>query len=200
MVFLNILCLLLVHLLSLSLTSSIKWSFFFNAEKWYISGNKRIIELPGHHPFSLSSGSSRYIIGHDTLINTDYKNPDDKNLWYFESPSFTATLTNKSIIKFSLLWFSGNTEKEHLNENALDQCVRLCEINEQICIRSSCFTTGFSFNNNIVVPFAAKRWSGNFLDFSKKFFGNPTEYRLSILGDWTRRNETFGIDDVELIE
>lgn len=190
--------LFIVFLAVCELTKGIKWNFLMNAEKWQITGNKYSVEIPTHETYGLSNGVNRYIIGHDTLINTDYFNKNDKNIWYFTSPFFTASLTNKSFLKFTLVWFSGSTSVENLNSEHLNKCVSLCEKRENWCITSACYQIGLNFGSQTVVPFVERWWSGNFREFSKKFFRKQTEYQLSILGDWTQRNETFGLDNVSI--
>lgn len=184
-----------IFVCNFELNQSIKWSFLLNAENWTIRGNKRLVEQPFHQHFNLPNGLNRYIVGYDTLIDTDFMHPDDKRLWYFDSPSFVATITNKSMLKFNLMWFSRGSE---LNNNVLEQCVKLCETAEYICIDARCIQFGLKIDGEFAVPFTDKWWSRNFQEFSKKYFRKSTEYRLSILGDWTRRNETFGLDNVSI--
>ena len=60
--------------------------FLMNNEKWQITGNK-IIEPAAHQSYNIEKEMSHYIMFKDTLINVDDKNPNDKSLWYFESPT-----------------------------------------------------------------------------------------------------------------
>ena len=69
--------------------------FLMDNENWQIIGNKKI-EPAAHQSYNIDREMSHYIMFKDNLVNVDYKHPDDKSLWYFESPEITINPLQKS--------------------------------------------------------------------------------------------------------
>jgi len=82
--------------------------FLMNNENWQITGNK-IIEPAVHQSYNIDREITHYIMFKDNLVNVDYKHPDDRSLWYFESPEIIINPIQKS----------GTTESKRLNQNIL---------------------------------------------------------------------------------
>ena len=80
--------------------------FHLNNSEWNIIGNKNVTAAE-FKPFNLNGIMSNFIIGRDKLINVDYGNKDDTNLWFF-SKHFPTNfdLHNASIFSFTM---SNNT-------------------------------------------------------------------------------------------
>lgn len=165
----------LAFFILIKLTLAIQFSFLLNSQDWSITDNHNLLE-PIYHTYNLGHNVSRYIVGYDRLINTDYFNKNDKNIWYFKSPTFDLQKKPK-LLKFSLIFFSGNFSE--LNE--LTNCVRICS---EKCYYFNCKINKRDFVTHVVLP------------LNIDLVENIT---LSILGDWTRRNETIGLDNVYLI-
>ena len=63
--------------------------FLLDNENWSIIGNKNY-EPAVHQSYNIDKARlSHYIMFKDNLINVDYKNKNDKTLWYFRSPYIT---------------------------------------------------------------------------------------------------------------
>lgn len=161
-------------------------TFLLGNEGWTIIGNKKIEEAT-HMKYNWG-GLNNFIIGTDNLINVDSKNRDDKNLWYFKSPLITLRKQPFGM-SFSITSFSGDFTK--LNRG-FPHIVKITN-NDDLVISFNMVT----FNGNIThinVPFIKEIWNYN-RDFSFKcVFDKP--FSIEILGDWTQRSETIGIDNI----
>lgn len=158
-------------------------TFLLDNEGWTIVGNKKIEEAihMNYHWGSLTN----FIIGSDNLVNVDSKNRDDKNLWYFKSPLITLKKQPFGMT-FSIASFVGDFTK--LNRGS-PPVVKITT-NDGVVVR---FNKAV-FGGHINVPFVHELWECN-RDFSfKHVFSNP--FTIEILGDWTQRIETVGIDNV----
>ena len=179
-------------------------TFLLGNDGWILTGNK-LDNTILHQPYSLQQQDSdnngncmsHYIIAKDDLINVDSKNKDDKNLWYFKSPSIKLTLGkpgNKKpmMLTFTLTSFVGDFR--HLN-----RCSAL------IKIKDSKGETIFypyvkKYDGNMVsfnVPLRNDLWYSEdvnkVVDFDTIFEG---AFKIEILGDWTRGVEVIGLDNV----
>jgi hypothetical protein len=157
------------------LTLAIQYTFLLNSQNWSITDNYNLLE-PIHHTYNLGYNVSRYIVGYDRLINVDYFNKNDKNLWYFKSPTFDLQFKPK-LLKFSLVFFAGNFSER----NELTNCVSLCS---KECYYFDCNNNVNAFVTHYVIPIK--------VNITKNI-------TLTILGDWTKRNETIGLDNVYFI-
>jgi hypothetical protein len=81
--------------------------FYFNNEGWNISGYRNVSAT--FMPYSIDGLMSNYITGKDDVIDVDYKNKDDRSLWFF-SKHFPEnfSLTNASAISFTMTSFMGD--------------------------------------------------------------------------------------------
>ena len=174
-------------------------SFLLGSEGWIIKGNKLESDAL-HQAYSLQDKNcntqmSRYITGKDDLVNVDYKNKDDKNLWYFKSPPIKISHDKASgkpvLLTFTLTSFMGDFR--HLN-----RCSALIKIK---------LVNG----NTISYPYVAK-YDGNMVSFNVPLRGDlwyndaetkvnfdtifDAEFEIEILGDWTRGVEVIGLDNV----
>ena len=174
-------------------------SFLLDSEGWIITGNKLESDAL-HQAYTLldqncNTQMSRYIMGKDDLVNVDYKNKDDKNLWYFKSPPIKIShdkATGKPVLlTFTLTSFMGDFR--HLN-----RCSALIKIK---------LTNG----NTISYPYVAK-YDGNMVSFNVPLRGDlwyndaetkvnfdtifDAEFEIEILGDWTQGVEVIGLDNV----
>jgi hypothetical protein len=149
------------------------YNFLLNNQGWKIIGNKQI-EEPIHQAYNINNLMSHYIIGKDKLINVDYKNKDDTNIWYFQSP--LTYIDNKSnFISFTITSFEGDFTK--LN-------------NLEYIIRIKSDKTELKYNIN--------DYNGKdkifYFPLLNKF--NNENVIIEILGDWTQGNEVIGIDNI----
>ena len=97
---------MLAHIIIFTLFAQINSSFLLGNEGWTITGNKRPTEAK-HQPYSLGPKMSNYIQGTDDLVNVDFINRDDRNLWYFRSPLLKIPTKTVGII-FTITSFAGN--------------------------------------------------------------------------------------------
>ena len=173
---------MLAHIIIFTLLAQINSSFLLGNEGWTITGNKRPTEAK-HQPYSLGPKMSNYIQGTDDLVNVDFINRDDRNLWYFRSPLLKIPTKTVGII-FTITSFSGNFT--NLNHAPADPVIK---------VGPASFNQ-VSFDGNmqtITVPFIDSVWNTP-IPF-KKIFLEPVI--IEILGDWTRGIETVAIDNVE---
>jgi hypothetical protein len=180
-------------------------SFLLGTDGWILTGNK-LENTILHQPYSLQQQGSRdnngnymshYIIAKDDLINVDSKNKDDKNLWYFKSPSIKLTLgkpDNKKpiLLTFTLTSFMGDFRN-------LNRCSALIKII-------------YKKGDTIFYPHI-KKYDGNIVSFNVLLRNDlwynedvnkdvnfdtifEDAFKIEILGDWTRGVEVIGLDNV----
>ena len=181
-------------------------SFLLGIDGWILTGNK-LDNTILHQPYSLQSNKnndcismSQYIIAKDDLVNVDSKNKDDKNLWYFRSPSIKLTLDkpgNKKpmLLTFTLTSFMGDFRK-------LNRCSALIKIiDSKGCTIYYPYMTKYdgsmvSFN----IPLRNDLWYNEdekiMVDFDTIF---ENSFKIEILGDWTQGVEVMGLDNVQII-
>lgn len=202
---------LLLTIISLVFGSEILFenNFLFDNQGWQITGNKKI-EPSVHQSYNLNNEISHYIMFKDNLVNVDYKNPNDKSLWYFESPEIIINLAPKMgttasknfkpkypiLLTFTMTSFVGSFN--NLNENT--NLVRLKNGNNCLIFEAPKYDGRTrSFN----VPFISSLWKHDYTFTSvtdeeiKSIFIGP--FTLEILGDWTRDVEVVGLDNVKII-
>jgi hypothetical protein len=182
-------------------------TFLLGNEGWILTGNK-LDNTILHQPYSLQQQDSynngncmsHYIIAKDDLINVDSKNKDDKNLWYFRSPTIKLTLgkpDNKKpmLLTFTLTSFMGDFRN-------LNRCSALIKIKD-------------SKGDTIFYPYV-KKYDGNMVSFNVPLRNDlwynedvnkvvdfdtifENAFKIEILGDWTRGVEVIGLDNVLII-
>ncbi len=158
-------------------------TFLLDNEGWTIVGNKNV-EAATHMKYNMGS-LNQFIIGTDNLVNVDAQNRDDKNLWYFKSPQITLK-TQPFGMTFSITSFVGDFTK--LNRG-FPPIVKITTNGGDIISFNKA-----TFESSVNVPFVRGLWDCN-RDFSfKQVFSDS--FTIEILGDWTRRIETVGIDNV----
>ena len=193
---------MLAHIIIFGLLALSKaTTFLLDNEGWTIVGNKRIIEAK-HQNYCLGPKMSNYILGTDDLVNVDFRNRDDKNLWYFRSPPITL-VKRPVLMVFTITSFSGDFTKL----NAGLPLVKLlgsdnltAVFNELVFDDGHLFNGAQVFNGAHVVNthlFNGKMTTVNvpLVHTDAKIFQKP--FTIEILGDWTRGIETMAIDNVE---
>lgn len=178
--------------------------FYFNNDGWNITGYKESAAI--FMPYSLDGLMSNFIVGKDDVINVDHKNKDDRNLWFFRKnfPS-NFSLSNASALSFTMTSLVGDfTNLNNPNSSA------------------SAFVKLFNNVSNDYIMFPVKNLIEQYDGKIKEFYipmvhqvwvdGKthiPTSYDhfneflrnisgIYILGDWTRGNETIGLDNVKI--
>jgi hypothetical protein len=177
--------------------------FHLNNNDWKIFGNKNVTDAV-FRPYSLNGMMSHYIVGDDKVINVDHKNKDDANLWYFSKQFPTNfSLVNSSIFSFTMTSFSGNFA--NLN-SPLSALIRVTNnvTNELIIFPVNHLINKYNGTiKEFVVPMVHSLWLNgrNYTQIGVKHFKQVLQNvkQIDILGDWTRGNETMGLDNV-LIE
>jgi hypothetical protein len=189
--------------------------FLIDNENWSIIGNKNY-EPAVHQSYNIDSARlSHYIMFKDNLINVDYKNKNDKTLWYFRSPDIfineeykpgtTTIVKNKKQIKtpqlltFTMTSFVGDFKK--LNENVA--LVKLKNKNTCLIFKAPQYDGKIREFN---VPFVISLWEREHNynnkkaltqeEFNNMFIGT---FSIEILGDWTQGMEVIGLDNVIII-
>ena len=172
-------------------------SFLLGSEGWIITGNKLESEAL-HQAYSLidkncNTQMSRYITGKDDLVNVDYKNKDDKNLWYFKSPPIKLTYDKTNgkpiLLTFTMTSFMGDFYN-------LNHCSALIKIKSN---GATFFYPYLKYDGNMMsfnVPLRNDLWYNNAetkVNFDTIF---DAEFEIEIFGDWTRGVEVIGLDNV----
>ena len=173
-------------------------------EGWILTGNK-LDNTILHQPYSLQQQDSdnngncmsHYIIAKDDLINVDSKNKDDKNLWYFKSPSIKLTLGkpgNKKpmLLTFTLTSFVGDFR----NLNRCSALIKIIDAKDETIF----YPYVKKYDGNMIsfnVPLRNDLWYNEdvnkVVDFDTIFEG---AFKIEILGDWTQGVEVIGLDNV----
>jgi len=178
----------------------IKNSFILNNEGWCvkqkIEGECKSVE---HYRYN-TGVLNRYIGGKDTLINVDWKNKDDRDLWYFVSPYLKWNADREPYaITFSITSFMGNFRE--LNEDVSNRAIIIktdtsefwLSLYENYCGNAKLYWIPFHtvtiLKNNFENGFS-KSSDRELIKMMKN------KYQIAILGDWTRGVEMIGIDNV----
>ena len=160
------------HLVNIMFESS----FLIHGEDWIIIGNKKQ-DLALHQSITIDNKMSNYITAKDNLINVDWKNKDDKDLWYFKSPPIRLPSLNycNSIIKIrgKKATFIYPYVKKY---DGKMETFNIPLLNELWVVDGSDTT------NNILL---------------ESIFND--EFRIEILGDWTRGIEIIGLDNIQIL-
>ena len=179
-------------------------SFLLGNEGWILTGNK-LDNTILHQQYSLQQQDSdnngncmsHYIIAKDDLINVDSKNKDDKNLWYFKSPSIKLTLGkpgNKKpmLLTFTLTSFVGDFR----NLNRCSALIKIIDAKDETIF----YPYVKKYDGNMIsfnVPLRNDLWYNEdvnkVVDFDTIFEG---AFKIEILGDWTQGVEVIGLDNV----
>jgi hypothetical protein len=176
---------MLAHIIIFALFALSKANtFLLDNEGWTIVGNKRTTEAK-HQNYCMGPKMSNYILGTDDLVNVDFRNRDDKNLWYFRSPPITL-VKRPVLMVFTITSFSGDFTKL----NAGLPLVKLIGADNLTAVFDKLvFDDADTFNGKMTtvnVPLVHS---------NAKIFQKP--FTIEILGDWTRGIETVAIDNVE---
>jgi hypothetical protein len=184
-------------------------NFMMNSQNWQITGNK-IIEPVVHQSYNIDREMSHYIMFKDNLINVDYKNKDDRSLWYFESPEIELNPVQKynsneskkfnptfpSLLTFTMTSFMGNFK--NLNDDV--SLVKIKHGPNCVKFKAQKYDGKMtSFN----VPFKSQLWQHDITNMPvtdeemKNMFIGP--FSIEILGDWTRGVEVIGVDNVKIM-
>jgi len=181
---------MLTHIIIIALfTLSKATTFLLDNEGWTIVGNKRTTEAK-HQSYIMGPKMSNYILGTDDLVNVDFRNRDDKNLWYFRSPPITL-VKRPVLMVFTITSFSGDFTKL----NAGLPLVKLIGAdNLTLVFDKLVFDSAQVFDTHV---FTGKMTTVNvpLVNSNEKIFQKP--FTVEILGDWTRGIETVAIDNVE---
>lgn len=177
--------------------------FHMNNNDWKIVGNKNVTDAV-FRPYSLNGLMSRYIIGDDKVINVDSKRKDDSNLWYF-GKQFPAnfSLTNSSIFSFTMASFVGDFTNLNNPNNPLSALIRVTNnvTNELLVFPVNHLIKKYNGSiQEFVVPMVHTLWLNgrNYTQMGLNNFKNVLKNvtQIEILGDWTRGNETMGLDNI----
>jgi flagellar hook-associated protein FlgK len=157
-------------------------------------------------PYSLNGLMSNYIVGKDDVIDVDYKNKDDRSVWFF-SKHFpdNFSLTNASAISFTMTSFMGDFTNLNNPNSSSYAFVKLFNnvTKEYIVYPVSNLIEKYDGEiKDFYIPMVHQAWIDgvNYMpkthDEFKYFLKNIS--LISILGDWTRGNETIGLDNVKI--
>jgi hypothetical protein len=178
--------------------------FYFNNEGWNISGYRNVSAI--FMPYSIDGLMSNYIIGKDDVIDVDYKNKDDRSLWFFSKhlPD-NFSLTNASAISFTMTSFVGDFTNLNNPDSSSYAFVKLFNniTKEHIVYPVSNLIQQYDGKiKEFYIPMVQQAWvdginympktHNEFKDFLKNIS------LIKILGDWTRGNETIGLDNVKI--
>lgn len=189
--------------------------FFLDFNGWNCTGGCQLI----HKKYSIYSATSNitisnYIQGTDTIINRN-RNENDRQLWYYTKHlpcNNTKTFKNPvCVLQFTIMTIVGNFSKTNLNigvpfiiidskNTELLYLPMLEHYQNQICnsLQWAFCQTGII---RFIVPLTRMKYSVNNSIADNNTIKNAliNIHTLSILGDWTRGNETVAIDDVQIV-
>ena len=175
-------------------------TFLLGNEGWIITGNKLESAIL-HQPYSLidqnyQTGISHYITAKDDLVNVDWKNKDDKDMWYFKSPPiklpFGKTNGKPVLLTFTMTSFMGDFHN-------MNYCSALIKIKSN---GATFFYPYLKYDGNMVtfnIQLINELWYNDAetkINFDTIF---EDEFEIEILGDWTRGVEVIGLDNIKII-
>ena len=175
-------------------------TFLLGNEGWIITGNKLESAIL-HQPYSLidqnyQTGISHYITAKDDLVNVDWKNKDDKDMWYFKSPPiklpFGKTNGKPVLLTFTMTSFMGDFHN-------LNYCSALIKIKSN---GATFFYPYLKYDGNMMtfnIQLINELWYNDAetkINFDTIF---EDEFEIEILGDWTRGVEVIGLDNIRII-
>jgi hypothetical protein len=178
--------------------------FHLNNEGWNITGYKNVAAI--FMPYSLDGLMSNFIIGKDDVINVDSKNKDDRNLWFFSKQlPANFSLSNATALSFTMTSLMGDFTNLN-NPNSFGSAfVKLFNnvSNEYIVFPVINLIQQYDGKiKEFYIPLINQVWvtGHNHIptahDDFKRILKNIS--RIDILGDWTRGNETIGLDNVKI--
>lgn len=192
---------LIIYLIYIQTVNTVLQELFhMNNNGWKIVGNKNVTDAV-FRPYSLNGLMSHYIIGDDKVINVDSKRKDDSNLWYFSKQFPTNfSLKNSSICSFTMSSFSGDFKNPNSPLSALIRVTNNVT-NELIIFPVNHLIKKYNGSiQEFVVPMVHTLWLNglNYTQIGVNHFKNVLKNvkQIDILGDWTRGNETMGLDNV----
>ena len=193
--------LLIIYLFNIQTVNTVFQDLFHtNNNGWKIVGNKNVTDA-GFRPYTLNSLMSRYIVGDDKVINVDYKRKDDSNLWYF-GKQFPAnfSLSNSSIFSFTMTSFVGDFKNMNSPLSALLRVTNNVT-NELIIFPVNHLIEKYNGSfQEFVIPMVNSVWLNGrtYTQMGVAHFKNVLKNvtQIEILGDWTRGNETMGLDNI----
>jgi hypothetical protein len=176
--------------------------FLLDNEGWQIKQHQApvqaLAQAAPHYTYNTGI-LSRYIGGKDTLINVDWKNKDDKDLWYFVLEKPTHKIKSY-VLSYKIQSFAGDFTR--INEGVKHRAVIMKSNTSELWIPAHADYDGSPktfWISLLNVPIKKKEMTGGFSNVGnrelKKILNEITE--IAILGDWTRGIEMIGIDDVE---
>ena len=211
--------------LILTVAAAKKYDFMLGTDGWTTVGHGLIEHRPwiiaGQGVKSDIGGPSlsHFIIGKEARVNVDARNRNDKDLWYFQSPSLILGF-RPTLLTFNMMSFSGDFRR--LNQSPT--LVRL-RFEDGSLAEFPVYQEYDGSLKTFYVPFVEKLWTisydaptisydaptisysgsiagGCFVAGGCSIAGNHwynKPFRLEILGDWTQGWETMGLDNVEII-
>ena len=193
---------MLAHIIIFALFALSKaHTFLLDNEGWTIVGNKRTTEAK-HQNYCIGPKMSNYILGTDDLVNVDFRNRDDKNLWYFRSPPITL-VKRPVLMVFTITSFSGDFTKLNVGLPLVKiiGADNLSAVFDKLVFGAQVIGADTHLFNGAQVidshQFNGKMTTVNvpLVHLNEKIFHKP--FIVEILGDWTRGIETVAIDNVE---
>ena len=183
------------HLVNIMFESS----FLIHGEDWIIIGNKKQ-DLALHQSITIDNKMSNYITAKDNLINVDWKNKDDKDLWYFKSPPIRLQSLEKNrrpfLLSFTMRSFAGDFKQ-------LNYCNSIIKIRGKKATFIYPYVKKYdgkmeTFN----IPLLNELWVLDGSDTTNNILLESIfndEFRIEILGDWTRGIEIIGLDNIQIL-
>ena len=178
--------------------------FYLNNEGWNITGYRNTSAI--FMPYSLDGLMSNFIVGKDDVINVDSKNRDDRNLWFFskQMPA-NFSLSNASALSFTMTSLVGDFTNLNNPNSSASAFVKLFNNVSNDYIIFPVINLIQQYDGKIkefYIPLINQIWVNGtnnmptaYDDF-KRILKNIS--RIDILGDWTRGNETIGLDNVKI--
>ena len=178
-------------------------TFLINSENWTIIGNKKPNHVL-HQTINIDNKMSNYITAKDDLINVDYKNKNDKDLWYFKSPLIRLPSGKKPfLLSFTMRSFLGDFKK-------LNYCHAIIKIRSKSNIFFYPYVKKYDGNiETFNIPLLNELWFledvNNHININNNnnnilldsIFND--EFQIEILGDWTQGVEIIGLDNIKIL-
>ena len=204
---------LLLGIMILSLVSVVHaraGTFLLDNEGWIVNQGYNKIYKPGYKPslkeaehYKYNTGiMNHYITGKDAIVNVDWKNKDDRDLWYFVSP---IKIVGKGpfAITYSMSSFMGDYKK--MNAGVRERAIILKAPTYELWVSLPTEYDGTQQNYWIPLIGATIQKKDNDGRFSRvsdrdlpKLLEKVNE--IAILGDWTQGIEMLGLDNVAIEE
>lgn len=206
----NILLLGLIILSLVSVAHAHAGTFLLDNEGWIVNQGYNKVYKPGYKPslkeaehYKYNTGiMNHYITGKDALVNVDWKNKDDMDLWYFVSP---IKIVGKGpfAITYSMSSFMGDYKK--MNAGVRERAIILKAPTYELWVSLPTEYDGTQQTYWIPLIGATIQKKDNDGRFSRvsdrdlpKLLEKVNE--IAILGDWTQGIEMIGLDNVAIEE